>query len=530
MAETDNIGAADGGAGTVGAGAPGVPAITLRGIRKQFDQLVAVDGVDLSFAPGEVHALLGENGAGKSTLMNIVAGFLAPDAGEIEIGGSSVLFRSPRDALAAGIGMVHQHFRLVEQFTVAENLAIGASDQEGLSGRSLLKWAAEIGERFDLEIDPAKPLWRLSVGEKQRVEILRTLARGARVLVLDEPTAVLTPGESDALLHTMRRMAGEGASVIFISHKLNEVLTVADRISVMRRGRLEQTLPRAECDIAGLARMMIGDAESSTDAQVRTDGGTPPGADLLVASGLSAHDERGLLALDDVTISVRHGEIVGIAGVAGNGQKELEEVLAGLRQPTSGSIRLDGEELVGRSVRRFIDAGVAYIPEDRKGMGLVPTEPIWRNAILKSYRQTPVGRGPFLRNAEAKRAARELAERVNLSTTNVNTSVGHLSGGNAQKLLAGRELEGDRRVVIAVNPSQGLDVGAIAAVWRQLLAARDRGLGVVLISADLDEVLHLSDRILVQYEGRIVGDFPRDSVDRHQVGLLMGGGQEATDA
>jgi simple sugar transport system ATP-binding protein len=512
-------------------GAAGVPAITLRGIRKRFDQVVAVDGVDLAFAPGEVHALLGENGAGKSTLMNIVAGFLAPDTGEIELDGQSVLFRSPRDALAAGIGMVHQHFRLVEQFTVAENLAIGSADAGAKGSRGgLVRWAAEIGERFGLGIEPDKPLWRLSVGEKQRVEILRTLARGAKVLVLDEPTAVLTPPESHALLETVRRMAAEGATIIFISHKLNEVLSVADRITVMRRGQLVQTLPRAECDIPSLARLMVGDAATPEGVSVERTGRPSSGEPALVASGLSAHDERGVLALDDVSLTVARGEIVGVAGVAGNGQKELEEVLAGLRKPTSGTIRVGGRDLVGQSVRRFIEAGVAHIPEDRKGMGLVPSEPIWRNAILKRDREAPIARGPLLRSREAKRVARELAAKVNLSTDNVNTSVGHLSGGNAQKLLAGRELEGDRTVVIAVNPTQGLDVGAIAAVWRQLVAARDRGLGVLLISADLDEVLHLSDRILVQYEGRMVGEFVREDVERDHVGVLMGGGEGSDHA
>jgi simple sugar transport system ATP-binding protein len=525
MAGTKNAGA---GAGTTGADrAGGVPAITLRGIRKAFDQVLAVDGVDLEFKPGEVHALLGENGAGKSTLMNLLAGFLGPDAGEIEIDGQSVLFRSPRDALAAGIGMIHQHFRLVEAFTVAENLAIGAGDIGGTAGRSALNaWATDVARRFDLAIEPDKPLWRLSVGEKQRVEILRTLARGARVLVLDEPTAVLTPLESRALLETMRRMAAEGSTIIFISHKLNEVLAVADRITVMRRGKVVQTLDRAECDVSRLARLMVGDAE--TPAGLPDDRTAPPvgGEPALVASGLTAHDERGVLALDDVSLTVGRGEIVGIAGVAGNGQRELEEVLAGLRPPSAGSVRIGGQELVGKPVRKFIEAGVAHIPEDRKGMGLVPTEPIWRNAILKRDRKPPVARGPFLRSREAKRIAAELIKRVNLSTDDVNTPVGQLSGGNAQKLLTGRELDGDRTVVIAVNPTQGLDVGAIAAVWRQLLAARERGLGVLVISADLDEVLQLSDRILVQYEGRFVGEFTREDVGRDRVGVLMGGGEE----
>jgi simple sugar transport system ATP-binding protein len=501
-----------------------VPAVTLLGIRKQFGEVLAVDGVDLLLQPGEVHAVLGENGAGKSTLMNILGGFLAPDAGTIVVDGERVLFKTPRDALAAQIGMVHQHFRLVEEFTVAENLAIGLDTADSASRRDLERHAEELSERFGFPVDPSKRLWELSVGEKQRVEILRTLGQGAKVMVLDEPTSVLTASESDVLLATMRKMAAEGSTIVFISHKLNEVMAVADVVTVMRKGRTVGSLKKSEADVGRLAQLMIGDAQTQSDVDVSRSAGVSPGEPVLEMEGVSASDAWGTPTLHEVSLQVRAGEIVGVAGVAGNGQAELEEVLTGMRSPTAGTIRVKGTSMGGQSVRRFIDAGVGYIPEDRRGTGLAPTEPIWRNAILKCYRREPVSRGPWLRKGAAMRIASELAAKVNLSTQDVNTPAAHLSGGNAQKLLAGREMDGDRSYVVAVNPSQGLDVGAVAAMWQALVEARDRGIGVLLISADLDEVLHLSDRVLVQYEGRFVGETTREQADRRRIGLLMGGG------
>jgi simple sugar transport system ATP-binding protein len=324
----------------------------------------------------------------------------------------------------------------------------------------------------------------------------------------------------------MRKMAGEGSTIVFISHKLNEVMAVADVITVMRKGRTVGSLRKSEADLAGLAQLMIGDAKTQSDVDVSRSSAATAGEPVLEVEGLSACDAWATPTLHEVSLRVRAGEIVGIAGVAGNGQTELEEVLTGMRSPTSGTIRVKGISMEGQSARRFIDAGVGYIPEDRRGTGLAPTEPIWRNAILKCYRREPVSRGPFLRKGAATKIAAELAEKVNLSTKDVNTPAAHLSGGNAQKLLAGRELEGDRSYVVAVNPSQGLDVGAVAAMWRQLVEARDRGIGVLLISADLDEVLHLSDRVLVQYEGRFVGEATREQADRRRIGLLMGGGSD----
>ena len=497
------------------------PRLELRGIEKRFGPVQAVASLDLSFNRGEVHAVLGENGAGKSTLMNISAGFLAPDAGAILIDGQPVLFGSPRDAIAVGVGMVHQHFRLVEQFSVAENLAIGAADvSEVVSQAELKRRAAGLSEQFGLGVEPDRPVWTLSVGEKQRVEILRTLSRGAQVLILDEPTAVLTPEESVQLCSTLRGMAAGGATVVFISHKLNEVLAVADRISVMRRGALVATEPRANCSLDLLAKMMFGDFSGEQRVSHRErESGSPV---VLGLSQVSASDDRGVRALRSVSFDVRLGEIVGIVGVAGNGQQELEEVITGLRKPDDGKIEINGK--VTRGVRAIQNAKIAHIPEDRLGMGLVGGESIWRNAILRRHHVKPISQGPLIRRRAAKRFAADLADSVNLSTKDVATPVRHLSGGNAQKLLAGRELHGDRVAVIAVNPTQGLDMQAAGAVRNSILEAADRQLGVLLISADLDEVLLIADRILVLYEGEIAGEFESDQADRDRIGVLMGGG------
>jgi ABC-type uncharacterized transport system ATPase subunit len=496
------------------------PALALHGIEKRFGDVVAVHKLDIEFLPGEVHALLGENGAGKSTLMNIVAGFLTPDEGEIFVEGKPLQFGSPRVALAAGIGMVHQHFRLVEKFSVAENLAIGAHDVSPLSStRALKNRAKKLAERYRIDIDPARKIWALSEGEKQRVEILRTLSRGAKILILDEPTAVLTPEESERLCSNLREMATEGSTVIFISHKLNEVLSVADRISVMRHGQLLATKDRSLCSLESLSKMMFEEHEDRDESHyVRREGGS----EVLVVSGISAHDDRDVLTLKDVSLTVRSNEIVGVVGVAGNGQQELEQVITGLRKPDSGRVEIDGTLI--RDVRSALRAGLAYIPEDRLGTGLVPSQSIWRNAILRNYKDRPIRRTRIIRARHAQHFASELSKTVNLSTNDTAALVQQLSGGNAQKLLAGRELEQDRRAVVAVNPTQGLDVKAATAVRQALGGACDRGLAILLISADLDEVLAVADRILVLYEGAITGDFTSDNADRDRIGLLMGGG------
>ncbi|PHX61191.1 MAG: heme ABC transporter ATP-binding protein [Actinobacteria bacterium] len=495
--------------------------LELNGIVKRFGDLTAVSSFDISFAPGQVHALLGENGAGKSTLMNVAAGFLTPDVGEIAVGGQQVRFGSPKDAIDAGIGMVHQHFSLVEQFTVAQNLAIGARDIGRLtSTKELNTRALEIGERYGLKVSPSKVVGSLSVGEKQRVEILRTLSRGARVLILDEPTAVLTPEESEQLCVNLRSMAGAGATIIFISHKLNEVLSVADHVSVMRGGALVDSLERRECNLQSLAKSMFDDF-GTADERPRTQSATSIGEEVLVVRGIQARDERGAVALKGLSLSVHAHEIVGLVGVAGNGQQELEQIVAGIRKPDSGTVSIHGTQ-VG-NVQDALKAGLGYIPEDRRGTGLVPAQPIWLNSILRIYKDNLVSKGLIIKTGKAKKYARDLAESVNLSTNDVTTLVQHLSGGNAQKLLAGRELSGDKSAVVAVNPTQGLDVKAAAAVRERLIQAREDGFAVLLISADLDEVVLLSDRIVVLYEGSVVGEFAAEDADLDEIGRLMGG-------
>jgi simple sugar transport system ATP-binding protein len=509
------------GGGEPSGGERQLPALELRGIEKRFGSVQAVDSLNLSFAPGEVHALLGENGAGKSTSMNIAAGFLAPDVGTISVQGEPIQFGTPRDAIAVGVGMVHQHFRLVEQFSVARNLALGATDvREIISPGELTERAARLSEQYGLEVEPTRPVWSLSVGEKQRVEILRTLSRGAQVVILDEPTAVLTPDESDRLCATLREMAAQGRTVVFISHKLNEVMSVADRVSVMRAGSLVATNEKSDCDIQMLGRLMFGDAAAASPKAERRR--QPSERVALRIKDAVVKDDWGLEALRGVSLEVRGGELVGLVGVAGNGQRELEEAIAGLRNLSAGAVEVDGTELSnGRPSKR---SKLAYIPEDRLGMGLVGSEPIWRNAILRRHRSREISRGPIIRNGAAKRFAADLAESVNLSTKDGGTLVQHLSGGNAQKLLAGRELFGNRAAVVAVNPTQGLDVQAAAAVRDALVDAVERDLGVLLISADLDEVLLLADRVLVLYEGRICGEFRRGQSDRDRIGMMMGGG------
>ncbi len=496
--------------------------VLLRGISKRFGEVIANESVDLELVPGEVHALLGENGAGKTTLMNILCGLIRPDEGEILIGNEPVVIRSPRHAGHLGIGMVHQHFRLIDRMTVAENLALGWSECPEFGGqRTLVRLARDVMSRYGFDIDPSVRIAELSVAEQQRVEIVRTLGRGARVLILDEPTAVLTPQEADQLGEVIRSVVAEGKTVVFISHKLREVLAVADRVSVMRAGRLVKTLDAAVCEERMLARLMIG---RDLSRQPRRDHGRSTRTVLAVRS-LSVMNDRRLLALRDVDLDVGEGEILGVAGVAGNGQRELAEALTGLRKATAGTIAVDGLDLTNRGSRTFIDAGVGHVPEDRNGTGLAPSEAIWRNAVLKQYRRPHISSRFRFRSRAAKSAARELCRSVRLSTDDIDTPVRHLSGGNAQRLLTGREIQTATRVLVAVHPTRGVDVAGAEAVHDALTGAQSSGLAIVLISEDLDELLELSDRLVVLYEGRIVGEFRGGEVHEETLGLLMGTGQ-----
>jgi simple sugar transport system ATP-binding protein len=494
---------------------------------KSFYGVFANADVNFSLARGEVHALLGENGAGKSTLCSVIAGLYRPDAGEMLMDGEPVDFKSPKDALAAGVGMVYQHFRLVANLTVAENLALG-NPEVGLrlSQSELEAEARELGERYDFPIDPSARIWQLSVGQQQRVEILKMLYRNARILILDEPTAVLTPQEGEALFRAMRSLADEGRSLIFVSHKLQEVKQVSDRVTVLREGRVVGEANTADAEPRDLARMMVGkDLELPTRAPNESIGDP-----VLVVDNLSVQDDRGLDAVDGLSITVNAGEVVGIAGVSGNGQRELAQGIVGLMKVTGGSVHLQGSDITGTSVLNTIKAGIAYVPQSRLGMGLAPGLDTDDNLAIKQFREPPYSNGPMLSPKAFKTRGGELIERFDVRGVRPGLPIRLLSGGNLQKALIAREVTQDHCVLIARSPTRGLDVGATATVREQILVERDRGIGVLLISEDLDELLALADRLLVIYEGKIVGEMPASEATPERLGLLMSGHGEEQSA
>ena len=503
----------------------GVPAVELRGIVKRFPGVVANDGVDFSLAVGEVHALLGENGAGKSTLMNILDGLYQPDAGEILIDGRQVAFRSPRDAIAAGLGMVHQHFTLVASMSVAENILIGLDRPRfRLDIKRKEAEIAALAEANGLRVHPGAKVWQLSVGECQRVEILKVLYRGARVLIMDEPTAVLAPPEVDDMFRTLRSMTAAGRSIVLISHKLGEVLSIADRITVMRRGRVTAAaVPAAGVTKPQLATLMVG--REVLESLERT--WLPPGDVVLSLDNVKADGDRGVPALRGVSLEVRSGEIVGIAAVAGNGQSELAEVISGLRQ-CRGRILVGGDDIANRPVRKVITHGVAHVPEDRTGVGTAPNLSLVDNLIMKRYRHKPIARGWSIDMGAARSTASELKDSYEIVAPSIDTEARLLSGGNIQRLILAREIESEPRLMIAVQPTRGLDVGAVESAHRLLLERRAAGAAILLISEDLDEVLTLADRVAVLYEGRVVGLEDAATADVTRIGLLMTGGS-ATD-
>ena len=506
--------------------APPELAVEARGIVKAFPGVLANDHVDFDLRRGEVHALLGENGAGKSTLMNILAGLYRPDEGEIRVDGGPVSFGSPRDAIAAGLGMVHQHFTLVPSQTVTENVLLGLDRPRFLlHERRSDGEVAELATRFGLHVDPRARIWQLSVGEQQRVEILKMLYRGARILIMDEPTAVLAPQEADDLFATLRSMTAEGRSVVFISHKLGEVLAIADRVTVMRRGKVTASgLPTAGATKSDLARLMVG--RSVLDALDRAD--VTPGEVVLSVHDVSALNDRGLPALHGVSLDVREGEIVGIAAVAGNGQSELAEVVTGLRQCT-GDVRVRGTSVANRAAAAVIRQGVAHVPEDRTSVGTAPNLSLTDNLIMKRYRDAPVARGWLVDDRSARGLADRLRDTYRIASPSVDTEVRLLSGGNLQRAILAREIETKPGLLIAVQPTRGLDVGAIESVHRLLLDLRAKGTAIVLITEELDEILALSDRIAVMFEGRFVGEFAAKDARIERIGLLMTGGAEADE-
>src|SRR5438105_828362 len=499
------------------------PALELRGITKRFPGVLANDQVDFDLRPGEVHALLGENGAGKSTLMNIVYGLYRPDEGEIEVHGKPVSIHSPKDAIEHGIGMVHQHFMLIPVMTVAENMVLASEPRRNgvlLDYGGAVERVRDISSRFGLAVDPTARVENISVGQQQRVEILKALYRGAEILILDEPTAVLTPQEAEELFEIIQGLTREGKSIVFISHKLREVLEVADRVTVLRRGKTVSTIPREGATETGLARLMVG-----REVLLRVDKApATPGEPLLVVEELHILDDRGLEAVRGISLQVRAGEIVGLAGVDGNGQSELVEALGGLRHPAAGRIVLAGKDVTGAAARKVFDLGMGHIPEDRQRRGLVLDFTLAENLALHDYRKPPNSRLGWLFPQRLVRWARRLLEQFDVRGGGPYTRAAALSGGNQQKVVLAREIAREPSVLLAGQPTRGLDVGAIEFVHRRLVQARDSGKAVLLVSLELEEVLSLADRILVIYEGRIVGEYPPD-VTEEELGIAMTGGR-----
>jgi ABC-type uncharacterized transport system ATPase subunit len=495
-------------------------AVELKNVDKAFYGVKANEDVSFKLARGEVHALLGENGAGKSTLCSILAGLYRPDAGQMLIEGQLTVFKSPKDALAAGVGMIYQHFRLVPNLTVAENIALGHPDTKvRLNQKQLHTDARDLGERYGLPVDPSARIWQLSVGEQQRVEILKLLYRNAKVLILDEPTAVLTPQESKALFRTMRQMADEGRSVIFVSHKLQEVKEVSDNVTVLRHGRTVGGVATSDAEPGDLARMMVG-----RDLVLPTrDTATAAGPVVLAVKDLRVAGDRGLEAVQGASFEVREGEVLGIAGVSGNGQRELGLGLMGLTKPTSGSVEVAGKDVTSSTVLEHINAGMSFVPQNRLGLGLAPGLTTEENLALKAFRRPPYSKGRRLVASAFKDEGARRIERYDIRGVRPGLPIRLLSGGNLQKALIAREIEMEPKVLILRSPTRGLDVGATEAVRNLVLKERRRGVGVLLISEDLDELLALSDRLAVFYEGKIVGVMRAEEATAERLGLLMAG-------
>jgi general nucleoside transport system ATP-binding protein len=503
-------------------------ALELTGITKRFPGILANDHIDFDLRRGEVHALLGENGAGKSTLMNVVYGLYHPDEGEIVVKGEVVQMSSPREAINRGIGMVHQHFMLIPVMTVAENVVLAVEPRrDGV----LLDYAAArrnvraLAETFGFAIDPDARIQDITVGQQQRVEILKALFRRADILILDEPTAVLTPQEAVELFGILRTLTREGLSIIFISHKLNEVLEIADRITVLRRGKLIETLPAAGATEGSLARLMVG-----RDVLLRVEKtAAQPTEPLLEIEGLNVRDDRGIEKVRNVSFQVRGGEIVAIAGVDGNGQSELIDAITGLRKIEAGRVALSGNEVTTDSVREHFEDGFGHIPEDRQHRGLVLDFTLAENIGLHDFRKPPASRFGWLYPKQLVERARRLIKEFDVRGGNPQTPASALSGGNQQKVILAREIDRDPTALIAAQPTRGLDVGAIEFVHRRLIEERDEGRGILLVSLELDEVLSLADRILVLYEGEIVGEFPPTATEE-ELGLAMTGGGQTEHA
>ena len=501
----------------------GQPIVEMRGVTKRFGPVVANHQVDLSVAPGEVHALLGENGAGKSTLMNVLYGLYKPDEGEIFLRGERTVLTSPADAIGKRIGMIHQHFMLIPTLTVVENIILASKmNPLYLNLKQAAQKVKELSQHYGLEIDPWAKVGDLSVGAQQRVEILKMLYRGAEVLIMDEPTAVLTPGEVEHLFKVLRDIVAQGNAIIFISHKLWEVIQISDRVTVLRDGHLVTTVQTADVTKEDLASMMVG-----REVFLQYDRPAPqPKEAVLEMKGVSACDDQGLPALADIDLCVRQGEIVGVAGVDGNGQKELAEVIHGMRPATRGSMAIAGHDTSHATPQQAIDAGLSHIPEDRHSRGVVLEFSIAENVALINCDKPPFTIHGIYQPQSARRVAAELESQFNIKCASVDTAMSTLSGGNQQKVVLAREIYRQPKFLIAAQPSRGLDIGATEFIQKLLIEKRTEGMGILLISSDLDEVLAVSDRVVVMYEGKITGEFVPGEKTLVDIGLMMTGGAD----
>lgn len=498
------------------------PVLELRGITKRFPGVLANDHIDLTLEKGEIHALLGENGAGKTTLMNILYGLYQPDEGEVFINGKKIEVHSPTDAISAGVGMVHQHFMLIPVFTVTENVMLG---EESLKAAGILdrqraaERIREISESFNLAVNPDDHVSDLPVGVQQRVEIIKLLYREADILVLDEPTAVLTPQEADELFKIMRSLVSRGKSIIFITHKLREVLDVADRITVIRSGEVVGTTTPRQANQMKLASMMVGrDVELTIKKKAAF-----PGDPVLSVEGLTIADDREHVVVNEVSFDVHAGEVLGVAGVQGNGQTELVEAITGLRTPLEGSVTLLGTDITQAGPRQITELGTAHIPEDRQRDGLVLAYPVADNLVLNTYYLSPFSRGLRLQEANIVESARERIKNFDIRTPSARTNAGSLSGGNQQKVIVARELSRPVKLVVASQPTRGLDVGSIEYIHHRLIESRDEGVAVLLVSSELEEIMQLSDRVAIMFRGKIVKVLPAEEATKEKLGLLMAG-------
>jgi simple sugar transport system ATP-binding protein len=504
-----------------------VNAVEMRGIVKRFPGVVANDGISFAVRKGESHALLGENGAGKSTLMNILYGIHKPDEGEILVNGQVTHFHGPRDAVNAGLGMVHQHFMLIPRFTVAENVILGSEGPGLILDRDEAeRRVGELASEYGLRLDPRRRVEDLPVGMQQRVEIVRALYQGSQTLILDEPTALLTPQEVDELYIILERLRAGGGTIIFITHKLREVAAISDRVTVIRRGKAVETLTTANTSASQLAELMVG---RKVSLQVERPASTP-GEPLLGVRDLSVKGRGGTIAVNDLSLTVRASEIVGICGVEGNGQTELVEAVVGMVKPSAGVVELSAEDVTSWGTRERRASGVGYIPEDRHRHGLLLDAPLWENRILGHQTREPSVKGPWINRDGARTDAQRIVEEYDVRTPGIDTTARALSGGNQQKFIGGREMSGEPKLLVASHPTRGVDVGAQAAIWDHIREARRRGLAVLLISADLDELIGLSDSVKVILRGRLVGDFDPQTVTPQELGAAMTGAQTSDSA